>query len=133
MVWKCWWLWFFLSWKMFFHWRFLWAKWFFNHLTKIKWNFEYFFKKENCCQIRVFKKTFIKLLVYIYTNVQLCFSFIFIIRVTSFNFEAQIIHMWSLKLFKVDEILCVATFDTICGSKFSTNCVDCSLATPFHY
>ncbi len=80
-----------------------------------------------------FLKTFIILLVYIYTNVQLCFSFIFITLVTSFNFEAWIIHMWFFKLFKVDEILHVATFHTICGSKFTTNCVDCTLPTPFRY
>jgi hypothetical protein len=72
-------------------------------------------------------------LVYIYTNIKLCFSFIFIILVTSFNFEARIIHMWSLKLFKVYEILRVATFDIICVSKFATNCVDYSLPTPFRY
>ncbi len=70
-------------------------------------------------------------MVYIYTNVQLCFNFIFIIVVTSFNFETQIIYMWSLKLFKVGEILCVVTFDSICNSKFATNCVDRSLPTPF--
>jgi hypothetical protein len=71
-----------------------------------------------------------KLLVYIYTNVQLCFNFIFIILVTSFNFETQIICMRSLKLFKMSEILRVATFDTICSFKFATNCVDHSLTTP---
>jgi hypothetical protein len=60
---------------------------------------------ENCCQIRIFLKPFTKLLVYIYTNVQLCFNFIFIIFVTSFNFEARIIYVWSLKLFIVSEIL----------------------------
>jgi len=48
----------------------------------------------------------------------------------SFNFEAQINDMWSLKLFKVSEILCVVTFDTICSSKFAINCVDRSLPTP---
>jgi hypothetical protein len=88
---------------------------------------------KNCYQIKGFLKTFIKLLVYIYTNVQLCFSFIFIILVISFNFEAQIIHMWSLKLFKVDESLRVTTFDTICVFKFAINCVNCSLPTPFRY
>jgi hypothetical protein len=36
----------------------------------------------------------------------------------SFNFEAQIIYMWSLKLFKMSEILRVVTFDTMCSSKF---------------
>ncbi len=41
--------------------------------------------------------------------------------------------MWSLKLFKVYEILRVATFDIICVSKFATNCVDYSLPTPFRY
>ncbi len=60
-----------------------------------------------------FKKLFFELLVYIYKNVQWCLNFIFIIIVTSFNFEAQIIYMWSLKLFKVNEILCVATFNII--------------------
>ncbi len=70
-------------------------------------------------------------MVYIYTNVQLCFNFIFIILVISINFEAQIIYMWSLKLFKVNEILRVAIFETICSSKFASNCVDHSLPTPF--
>jgi hypothetical protein len=51
-----------------------------------------------------FWKTFIKLLVYIYTNVQLYLNFIFVILVTSFTFEAQIIYIWSLKLFKMSEI-----------------------------
>jgi hypothetical protein len=60
---------------------------------------------ENCCQIRVFEKPFTKLLVNICTNVQLCFNSIFIILVTSFNFEFQIIYMWSLNIFKVSEIL----------------------------
>jgi hypothetical protein len=44
-----------------------------------------------------FLKTFIKLFLYIYTNVQLGLNFIFTILVISFNFEAQIIYMWSLK------------------------------------
>jgi len=66
-----------------------------------------------------FKKIFIKLLVYIYNQIQLCFIFIFIVVMTSFKFECQIIYMWPLKLFKVNEILCVGTFDTICSSKFS--------------
>jgi hypothetical protein len=69
-------------------------------------------------------------LVYIYTNVQLRLNFIFIILVISFNFEIQIIYMWSLKLFKVGEILCVNTFDTICSSKFASNFVDRNLPTP---
>jgi hypothetical protein len=32
---------------------------------------------------------------------------------------------------KVGEILHVVTFDTICSSKFATNCVDHSLPTPY--
>jgi hypothetical protein len=79
-----------------------------------------------------FKKTFIKLLVYIYTSVQLCLNFIFIILVNSFNFETQIIYMWSLKLFKVSEFLHVGTFDITCNSKFASNCVHCSLPTPIN-
>jgi hypothetical protein len=39
------------------------------------------------------KKNFIKLLVYIYTNAQLCLNFIFMIFMILFNFEAQIIYM----------------------------------------
>jgi len=66
----------------------------------------------------------------IYTNVKLYFNFIFIIHVTFFNFEAQIIYMWSFKLFKVSEILHVATFDITCSSKFASNCVHYSLPTP---
>jgi hypothetical protein len=38
--------------------------------------------------------------------------------------------MQSLKLFKVSEILHVATFDIICSSKFASNCVHNSLPTP---
>jgi hypothetical protein len=38
--------------------------------------------------------------------------------------------MRSLKLFKVSEILHIVTFDTICISKFATNCVGHSLPTP---
>jgi len=86
----------FLGWKMFFHWRFIWAKCFFNHLTKVRWSSE-FLKKWQTIIKQGFKKTLIKLLVYIYKNVQLCVYFIFIILVTSFNFEAQIIYIWSLK------------------------------------
>jgi hypothetical protein len=43
---------------------------------------------------------------------------------TSLNFETKIMYMWSLKLFKVNEILSVVTFVTICSSKFATNYVD---------
>jgi hypothetical protein len=67
--------------------------------------------------------------VYIYTNVQLSLNFISIILVNSSNFETQIIYIWSFKLFKVSEILCVVTFDITCNSKFASNCVQCSLPT----
>jgi hypothetical protein len=99
----------------------------FNHLTKVRWNFELKKKISN----KGLKKTFIKLLVYIYTNVQLCFNFIFMIFVSLKVFEAQIIYMWSLKYFKVNEILCVATFDTICNCEFPSNCVHRSVHSPF--
>ncbi len=66
----------------------------------------------------------------IYKNVKLRFNFIFIIHVTSSNFETQIIYMWSLKLFKVNEILHVTTLDIMCSSKFASNCVHHSLPTP---
>jgi hypothetical protein len=67
---------------------------------------------ENYCQITFFL-IFIKLLVYIYTNAQVCLNFIFMILVTSFNFEVQIIYMRFKKKFKVNEISPIATFDTI--------------------
>ncbi len=88
------------------------------------------FKNGKLLSNKGFLKKIIKLLVSIYTNVQLCLNFIFIILMISFNFEAQIIYMWSLKLFKVNEILHLATFDTICSSKFASNCVHRSLPTP---
>jgi len=82
----------FLGWKMFF----IWAKRFCNHLTKIRWSFE-FFLNEKLLSNKGFLKTFIKLLVQICTNVQLCVNFIFMILVIYFKFEAQIIYIWSLK------------------------------------
>jgi hypothetical protein len=36
----------FKGWKIFFHWKFTWVNCFFNHLTKIRWSFE-FLKKWN--------------------------------------------------------------------------------------
>jgi hypothetical protein len=60
----------FLGWNFFFHWKFTWAKCFFNHLSKIKWSFE-FFENEKLLSNKGFYKTFIKLLVYIYKNEQL--------------------------------------------------------------
>jgi hypothetical protein len=96
----------FLGRNIFFHWGFTWAKCYLNHLTKVRWSLV-FFKNGKLLSNKGFLKTLIKLLVYIHTKLQLCLNFIFIILVTSFNFEAQIIYMWSLKLFKVNEILCL--------------------------
>jgi len=86
-----------------------------------------FLKYRKLLSNKDFSKAFSELLVYIYTNVQLFLNFIFIILVAFFDFEAQIIYMWSLKLFQVTKILLVATFDIIRSSKFATNCVDRSL------
>jgi hypothetical protein len=38
--------------------------------------------------------------------------------------------MWSLEKFKVNEILCIITFDTICSFKFFLNCAHQNLQTP---
>jgi len=80
--------------KMFFHWRFIWAKFFSNHLTQIRWNFDFFLKM---LLNNDFLKAFIKLLVYIYTNARLSFNFIFMILAISFNFGTQIIYIWILE------------------------------------
>jgi hypothetical protein len=55
---------------------------------------------------------FIKLLVYFYTMIQLSINCILMGLITYFVFEAQINYMWSLKKFKVSEILHVTTFYT---------------------
>jgi hypothetical protein len=45
--------------------------------------------------------------------------------------KAQIDLMQFLKEFKVSEILCVATFDTICTYSFDTKCLHHTMETPF--
>jgi len=45
--------------------------------------------------------------------------------------KAQINLMQFLKEFKVSEILCVATFDTICTYSFDTKCLHHTMETPF--
>jgi len=85
---------------------------------------------ENCCQIRVLKKPLLNYW-YIFTHMYNYVNFIFIVIVTSFNFETQLVHMRSLKLFKVSEILRVATFNIICSATFASNCVDHSCQHPF--
>jgi hypothetical protein len=53
---------------------------------------------------------FAKLLVYFYTMIELPINCILMGLITYFMFEVQINYMWSLKKFKVTEILCVTTF-----------------------
>jgi hypothetical protein len=47
-----------------------------------------------------------------------------------FIFKAQINLMQFSKEFKVSEILCVVTFDTICISSFDTMCQHRTMETP---
>jgi hypothetical protein len=61
---------------------------------------------------------FIKLLVYFYTMIQLPTNCILMRLITYLMFEAQIYFMWSLKKFKTNEILHVATFYIICNPSF---------------
>ncbi len=119
----------FLSWKMFFHWKFTWCKCFFNHLKKVKWSFE-FLQNGKMLSNMGFKKTFIKLLVYIYTNVQLCLNFIFIILVTSFDFEVKSF-ICDLKKIQNEYNLMCPTFGIICSPKFPSNCVHCSVHSSY--
>jgi len=53
---------------------------------------------------------FIKLLVYFYTMIQLSINCRLMGLITYFMFEAQINCMWSLKKFKVSEILPITIF-----------------------
>jgi hypothetical protein len=46
-------------------------------------------------------------------------------------FKAQINLMQFLNEFKVSEILCFATFDTICTCNFDTKCLHRTMETPF--
>jgi hypothetical protein len=61
---------------------------------------------------------FIKLLVYFYRMIQLPINCILMGLITHFMFEVQINHMWSQKNFKMNKILRVTTFYTICSPKF---------------
>jgi hypothetical protein len=64
------------------------------------------------------KSMFIKLLVYFYTMIQLPINCILMDLITYFMSGVQINYMWSLKKFKVSEILCVTIFYIICSSNF---------------
>ncbi len=64
------------------------------------------------------KSMFIKLLVYFYTMIQLPINCILMRLITYSMFEAQIYYMWSLKNFKANEILHVATFYIVCNPSF---------------
>jgi hypothetical protein len=77
---------------MFFHWRFIWAKCFFNHLTKVKWSFE-FFLNGKLLSNKIFLQTFIKLLVYIYTNVHVLW-FLLILKRKSFICDLKLNSKW---------------------------------------
>jgi hypothetical protein len=61
---------------------------------------------------------FIKLLVYFKTMIQLLINCILMGVIIYFMFEAQINYMWSQKKFKVNEILHVTIFYTICSPYF---------------
>ncbi len=53
---------------------------------------------------------FIKLLVYFYTIIQLPINCILMGLITYFMFETQIKYMWSLKIFKMNEIIHDTTY-----------------------
>ncbi len=61
---------------------------------------------------------FVKLLVYFDTMIQLPINCILMGLTTYFMFEYQVNYMWSLKKFKVSEILCVITFYIIWSPSF---------------
>jgi hypothetical protein len=52
------------------------------------------------------------------------------VYITCLTFKAQINQIWFLEEFKMNEILCVATFDTIYTSNFDTKCVHYNMETP---
>jgi hypothetical protein len=79
---------------------------------------------------RVFKITFMKLLMYIYVKTRLGINFIFIEYIIDFILKTQINLMWFLKEFKVSEISYVTTFDTTCTPSFNTKCVYHTMKTP---
>jgi hypothetical protein len=53
--------------------------------------------------------------------------------IIGFIFKAQINLMRFKKKFKVSEILCVTSFDTICIFSFDTKRVHCTMETPSKY
>jgi membrane-bound metal-dependent hydrolase YbcI (DUF457 family) len=61
---------------------------------------------------------FIKFSVYFYTIIQLPINCILMGLITYFMFEAQINYMWSVKKFKMSEILYVIIFYTIRNPNF---------------
>jgi len=62
---------------------------------------------------------FMKLLLYFYTMIQLPINCILMGLKNYFIFEVQINYMWSLKNFKMNEILHVTIFYIICRPNFS--------------
>jgi hypothetical protein len=79
---------------------------------------------------KVFRITFIKLLMYKYIKVKVRINCIFMVYIICLTFKAQISHTWFLKEFKVGKILCVTTFDIICISNFDTKSVHHTMETP---
>jgi len=62
---------------------------------------------------------FMKLLLYFYTMIQLPINCILMGLKIYYIFEVQINYMWSLKNFKMSEILHVIIFYIICSPNFS--------------
>jgi hypothetical protein len=61
---------------------------------------------------------------------KLWINFMVMVYIIGLVFKAQINLMQFLKEFKVSEILCVITFNTICTFSFDTKCVDCIMEMP---
>ncbi len=103
---------------------------FFNHLTKVRWSFE-FFLNGKILSNKGFLKTFIKL---IDVHLHKC------IIMSQFHIHnsCDFLQFWSSNhlyvIFKIIQsewnLICCVTFDTICSSKFYSNCVHHSLPTP---
>jgi len=78
--------------KMFFHLKCTWVQYLFNHLTTINKIFKI---NKKCCHMKGFLKSFINLLVNIYNiKTQLWINSIFMIFITYFSFQTQIIFIW---------------------------------------
>jgi hypothetical protein len=76
----------FLSCKMFFHWKCRWAECCFYHLQKNN-GFSNLIKNGNLLSNKCFKSRFIKLLVYLYTMIQVLINCILMGLITYFMFE----------------------------------------------